>query len=464
MQNSHQKTSSLGAQPRGAFSTSMGALFATIGSAVGLGNIWKFPSLTGENGGAAFILVYLISTLLVGLPIMIAEISMGRAARANAIKTLQMLSPGKKSFWWLIGAMGAIASFLIMAFYSGVAGWVFAYLPKTLFGSILSTDPEVTTLAFNQLVSNPLASLVSQWVVLAFISVILIRGVSKGIENTTRRLIPLLFILLIIISIRSLTLPNAAEGLAFLFTPDFTKLTGQTILIAVGLAFFKLSIGMGTMITYGSYYTEDQNIPLSATRAMFSDLFVSLLAGIAIFPAVFAFGFQADVGPSLLFITIPAVFASMPFGNFFMVLFFFLTAIAATGAMLSLVEVPIAFLCEQFKFSRKKATLMTTGLLAVIGSLAALSNSTLADVTLFGMTFFELFDFATSNVFLPVGGLLIAIFAGWIWGAAKLKDALSNHKKLKNNGVILLFTVLLKFVTPVLVLIVLLDGLDLLPF
>ncbi len=462
MKKVDQINSPVTTQSRGAFTTSLGALFATIGSAVGLGNIWKFPSLAGENGGAAFILIYLISTLLVGLPIMIAEISMGRAARANAIKTLQLLSPNKKSLWWLIGAMGAVASFLIMAFYSEVAGWVFAYLPKAISGTILSTDPEVTSAAFNALVTNPIASLVSQWVVLAFISVILIRGVSKGIESTTRRLIPLLFILLIIIGIRSLTLPNAAEGLAFLFTPDFSKITGQTILIAVGLAFFKLSVGMGTMITYGSYYVDKQDIPISATRAMVSDLFVSLLAGIAIFPAVFAFDFKPDAGPSLLFITIPSVFASMPFGNFFMVLFFFLTAIAATGAMLSLVEVPIAFLCEQAKFSRMKATLMTTGLLAIIGSLAALSNSTLADVTLFGMTFFDLFDFASSNVLLPVGGLLIAIFAGWIWGRGKLKEALSNHGTLKNTMVVSVLSLLLRFITPVLVLLVLLNGLGLL--
>jgi neurotransmitter:Na+ symporter, NSS family len=449
---------------RGGFSTSLGALFATIGSAVGLGNIWKFPYLTGENGGAAFILVYLISTLLVGLPIMIAELMMGRAARANAIKTLQMLAPKKNSFWWLIGAMGALASFLIMAFYTEVAGWVFAYIPKAITGSILSTNPEVTSQAFTDLVTNPIPSLICQWVVLAFISVILIRGVAKGIENTTRRLIPLLFVLLIIIGIRSLTLPNAAEGLAFLFTPDFTKITAQTILIAVGLAFFKLSVGMGTMITYGSYYVDDQNIPTSATRAMLSDLFISLLAGIAIFPAVFSFGFQPDAGASLLFITIPSVFASMPLGNIFMVLFFFLTAIAATGAMLSLAEVPIAFLEEKLNLSRTKATLITTGLLALIGSTAALSSSTLADVTVFGKTFFDLFDFATSNIMLPLGGLFIAIFTGWVWGPEKIKAALSNHGALKNDAIVSIIIILLRYVTPVLVLVVLLDGLNLLPF
>lgn len=450
--------------PRGGFSSTLGALFATIGSAVGLGNIWKFPYLAGENGGAAFIIVYLLSTLLVGLPVMIAEIMLGRAAHANAIDTLRKLSPSKKSGWWLVGAMGALASFLIMAFYTEVAGWVFAYIAKAVSGSILSTDPAVTSRAFTDLVSNPWLALICQWIVLIFISVILIRGVSKGIEATTKRLIPLLFVLLVIVGIRSLTLPGASQGLTFLFTPDFSKLTAEAVLVALGLAFFKLSIGMGTMITYGSYYKEDQNIPLSTVRVMLSDLGISLLAGIAIFPAVYAFGFEPNAGASLLFITIPAVFASMPLGNIFVVIFFFLAAIAATGAMLSLLEVPIAFLCEQFHFSRTKSTIATTLMLAVIGSLAALSSSTLANVTIFGKTFFDLFDYLTSNIMLPVGGLFIAIFAGWVWGPKKIQAALSNQGKLNNPTVIKVITILLRYITPLLVLLVLLDGLNLLPF
>jgi NSS family neurotransmitter:Na+ symporter len=452
------------APARGGFSSTLGALFATIGSAVGLGNIWKFPYLTGENGGAAFIIVYLLSTLLVGLPIMIAEIMLGRAAHANAIDTLRKLAPKKSFPWWIIGAMGALAAFLIMAFYSEVAGWVFAYIVKAFSGSILSTDPAVTSQGFTSLVSSPWLSLICQWVVLIVVSFVLIRGVSKGIEATTRRLIPILFVLLIIVGIRSVTLPGASQGLAFLFTPDFTKLTGDAVLIALGLAFFKLSIGMGTMITYGSYYRDDQNVPVSAIRAMGSDLLVSLLAGIAIFPAVFAFGYQPDAGASLLFITIPSVFASMPLGNIFMVVFFILAAIAAMGAMLSIMEVPIAYLSEQFSLSRTKATLITAGLLALIGSTAALSNSVLADVKVLGFTFFDLFDYLTSNIMLPIGGLLIAIFVGWVWGPEKIKSALTNQGTLKNQALVNVIIILLRYVTPLLVLVVLLDGLNLLPF
>jgi neurotransmitter:Na+ symporter, NSS family len=443
---------------RDAFTTSLGVIAATLGSAVGLGNIWKFPSLTGANGGAAFLLVYLLATLLVGLPVMISEIMMGRQAKADAITTLQKLSPNRLP-WWLIGAAGGVAAFLILAFYTEVAGWVFAYIYQSGAGGVLSTDPAVTSGVFTNLITNPLASLLWQWIVLALISAIIIMGVSKGIERVTKRLMPLLFLLLLVICVRSLTLPGAGEGLAFLFRPDFSRLTGGAFLIAMGLAFFKLSIGMGTMITYGSYFRKDQNIPATATKVMLADLTVSILAGIAIFPAVFAFGFEPGAGPSLLFITIPAVFASMPFGQVFMMLFFILAGIAATGAMLSLLEVPVAFLTERAHLSRVKATLLTTGALALIGSTAALSSSLLADFTILEMTFFDLYDYLTSNILLPLGGIFICLFVGWVLGFDRVKAALSNGGELKNEKVLRGLFFIIKWISPVLVLLVLLNGL-----
>ena len=277
----------------------------------------------------------------------------------------------------------------------------------------------------------------------------------------TKRLMPILFVILVIICIRALTLPGAGEGLRFLFKPDFSAVTWGTLLVAMGLAFFKLSVGMGTMITYGSYFRDDQNIPLTATRVMLADLLVSLLAGIAIFPTVFTYGFAPDAGPSLLFITMPAVFASMPAGGVFMVLFFLLAAVAATGAMLSLFEVPVAVLAERTRLSRRGATWVTFGALALVGSLAALSNSALADVTLFGKTFFDLFDYATQNITLALGGLFICLFAGWRWGAAEIRKALSNEGTLKNGAVVSGFIGVAKFVTPILVFLVLLNGLGL---
>lgn len=444
---------------RDTFTTRIGVIAATLGSAVGLGNIWKFPFLTGVNGGAAFVATYIVCTLLVGLPVMITEQTLGRSARADAIQTLKKLAPNQ--LWWLVGASGILAAFLIMAFYSEVAGWVFAYVVKSAGGAILSTSPEVTKNAFGALVSSPWASLVWQWIVLGFIAVIIMAGVSKGIERMTTRLMPALFAILLIVCIRSITLPGAAEGVRFLFKPDFSKVTGATVLTALGLSFFKLSVGMGTMTTYGSYFVEDQNIPGTASRVMLSDLLVSVLAGMAIFPAVFAFGFEPDAGPNLLFITIPAVFSAMPLGRLFMTLFFILAGIAATGAMLSLFEVPVAYFEGTLGWSRKKATLLTLAGLVLFGSAAALSGSTLGDFKLFGMTMFDLFDYVTSCVLLPLGGLFLCLFVGWKCRWEDIRDELSNHGTLKNEGIIKAFYLVVKFVTPLLVLGILLQGLNL---
>jgi neurotransmitter:Na+ symporter, NSS family len=442
---------------RDAFTTSLGVLAATLGSAVGLGNIWKFPYLAGVNGGAAFLILYLVSTLLVGLPVMIAELTIGRRARADAITSLRKLAPRRP--WWLVGVAGVAAAFLILAFYTEVAGWVFAYIFKSALGGLASADPQVTGGVFSALVGSPLQSLVWQWIVLAIICVIIIAGVSRGIEAMTKRLMPILLVLLLIVDIRSLTLPGAAAGLRFLFQPDFTKVTGSVILAAMGLSFFKLSVGMGTMITYGSYFREDQDIPGTALRVMLSDVTISILAGVAIFPAVFAFGFKPNAGPSLLFITIPAVFSSMPLGQVFMPLFFILAAIAATGAMLSLLEVPVAYLVGQRGWSRVWATIATTLALALIGSTAALSGSVLAGVKPFGLTFFDLYDYVTSNLLLPVGGFFLCLFIGWYWGYGELKRALTNDGALANTRTVRAFFGVVKVVSPVLVFLVLLNGL-----
>lgn len=443
---------------RDGFTSSFGVLAATLGSAVGLGNIWKFPYLTGTNGGAGFLVVYVLATLLVGLPVMISEIMLGRKAKRDAVTTLATLAP-KGQPWWLIGAFGVFSAFLIMAFYSEVAAWVFAYIFKAIGGEILSRDPKVTSGAFSALIADPKQSLLWQWAVLALIGGILLLGVSKGIEAVTKKLMPLLFVLLVLIGVRSLMLPGASQGLAFLFTPDFSKITPAVMLTAVGLAFFKLSIGMGTMITYGSYFRDDQNIPATTFRVMCADLFVSLLAGIAIFPAVFAFGFQPAAGPSLLFITIPAVFASMPLGHVFMVVFFVLTAIAATGAMLSILEVPVSVLSERFGISRVKSTVINLLLLAVVGSGCALSNSLTADVKIFGMTLFDLFDFLTSNVLMPLGGIFLCLFTGWVWKYERFRDALSNGGVLSNETLLKPLFFVVRIVSPALILVVMLKGL-----
>jgi neurotransmitter:Na+ symporter, NSS family len=443
---------------RDSFTTGIGVIAATLGSAVGLGNIWKFPALTGLNGGAAFIIVYLLSTLMAGLPVMIAELMLGRRSKSDALTTFKVLHP-KQGSWALIGAAGVLSAFLILAFYTEVAGWVFAYVFKAASGSVLSTDPKVTSAAFEKLITDPFQAILWQCIVLVFVGGIIVLGVSKGIESTTKKLMPILFLILVMIGIRSLMLPGAGAGLNFLFHPDFSKVTGAVVLTAMGLAFFKLSVGMGTMITYGSYFRDDQNIPVTALRVMLADLTVSILAGIAIFPAVFTYGFKPEAGPSLLFITIPAVFSQMPFGNIFVVLFFVLGSIAATGAMLSIMEVPVAYLHQRFALSRLKATSLTVVLLALIGSTAALSNSTLAGFKLFGMTMFDLYDFITSNLLMPLGGLFICLFVGWVWGEEKVRAALSNDGDLHNSAMISTFFFIVRYVAPITIVVILLRGL-----
>jgi NSS family neurotransmitter:Na+ symporter len=443
---------------RDSFTSSFGVLVATLGSAVGLGNIWKFPALTGGNGGASFLFIYLIATLLVGLPIMMCELSLGRATKTNMVTTMVNLAPKGKP-WWLVSIVGLAAATFILAFYTEVAGWVFAYLLKAVSGDTISTDVNAADLAFTTLISSPGQALIWQWVVLIFIGTIITFGVSRGIEAVAKKLMPILFLLLIGLCIRSLTLPGASEGLRFLFYPDFSKINSAVILAALGLAFFKLSIGMGCMMTYGSYFTDDQNIPLTATRVMFADLFVSLLAGIAIFPAVFAFGFAPEAGPSLVFMTIPAVFASLPFGHLFMALFFILTAIAATGAMLSILEVPVSVLSERWNIPRRRATFLVLLLIALLGAPAALSKSLMADQTLFGMNFFDFYDFLSSNLLLPLCGLGIAVFVGWVWGYQKWHMAISNQGTLNNQRTSRIFFFLAKYTAPLAVIIILLHGL-----
>ncbi|NOK59275.1 MAG: Na+-dependent transporter, SNF family [Chloroflexi bacterium AL-W] len=446
---------------REGFITGMGIAAATLGAAVGLGNIWKFPFLTGANGGAAFLIIYLMSTILIGLPIMISEILLGQRAKGDVVTTLIKMAP-KGQPWWLIGIAGILSSFLILAFYTEVVAWVFAYVFKAVSGVLLSTDPDTNMAVFNQLITDPVQSLVWQWVVLFAIGCIVLLGVAKGIEQTTKWLMPILFVLLVVVSIRGLTLPGAGEGLSFLFQPDFSKVTSPMILTAMGLAFFKLSIGMGAMMTYGSYYRNDQHIPLTATGMMVGDLVVSLLAGIAIFPAVFAFGFEPDAGPGLLFVTIPAVFASMPLGSVFVVLFFVLAAVAPIGAMISMLEVPVAFLRGRMGLTRLHATLITIALLAIVGSTVALSNSTLAHFQPFDMTTFDFYDFLTSNILLPLAGLFICLFVGWSWGFSEMQQTLSLSDTRWNRYLTIVLYGIIKFVTPTLVMIILLSGLNLL--
>jgi len=447
------------------FSSGLAVFFATLGSAVGLGNIWKFPYLTGENGGGAFLFVYLICVFFIGLPVMIAEFYVGRKARQNAVGAFDKLAPG--SPWKVIGFMGVLASYLIMFFYSCVAGWVYAYIFKALRGDFTAIATEGVQSIFGQAVVSPLPPLVWQWIVLAVVAIILICGVQKGIERITKTLLPVLFLLIIICDIRSLTLSGAREGLDFLFRVDFSKITPPVILTALGLAFFKLSLGMGCMITYASYFTENNNMIANSARVALSDTIVSLLAGIAIFPAVFSFGMQPGAGPGLLFMTIPLVFSQLPLGNILLTAFFILSSIAATTAMLSLVEVPVVYWTEQRGLPRTKSVILNTLIIAVFGVLATLSadkTSLLGNIQIFGKGFFDLFDYISSNILLPVGGLLIVMFVGYVVKRDEFTQELSNHGMLSNGSLIRTLLFVTKYITPILLVLVFLNSIGLLRF
>ncbi len=436
------------------FGTSLGAFTATVASAVGLGNIWKFPFLAGVNGGAAFVLTYLASVALVGVPVLVAEHAIGRKMRADAVRAYSAAVP-KERAWGLIGYAGVLAAFLIMSFYSDVAGWVFAYIPKAAAAAVRGSAP-LGGEVFGSLSSGVAEPLLWQAAVLVFVSVIVAGGVKSGIERATKLTMPILLILLIICDIRALTLPGAFGGVRFLFAPDFSKLTGSVVLSALGLAFFKLSLGMGTMTTYGSYMPDSTRLVPNAARVALADTLVSVLAGLAIFPAVFAFGFEPSSGPSLLFVSIPAVFSKMPLGAFFTVAFFALTALAATGAMISLIEVPVAWLCGATRLRRGAAVAVTAAVIFAFGALATLSLGPLADVKIVGRTFFDLFDYVQQNLLLPLGGLAIALVAGWRLSAADLSAELGKGgASPAANRLIMAF---IKFVAPALIVVVFLNG------
>ena len=413
--------------------------------------------MTGQNGGAAFVFVYLICVALIGLPLIIAEFIIGRRAKANNVGAFKKLAPATP--WFLTGVAGVAAAFLIMFFYTDVAGWVYSYAFKGLTGGLSHARAAQTAEIFSKYTGSVAGPVAWQWIVLVVISIIIIAGVTKGIERMTKTLLPILFVLLLICDARALTLPGAMAGVEYLFKPDFAKITAPVVLAALGLAFFKLSVGMGAMTTYGSYMGRKENMPSIAIKVAFADTLVSLLAGLAIFPAVFAFGFKPDAGPSLLFITIPAVFQTMPFGQVFLTMFFVLAAIAATGAMISLLEVPVAYFTEERHWSRPTATIVSAGVMGVVGTLATLSTSVLSKTMVLGKTFFDLFDFASSNILLPIGGIFICLFVGWKLGPAAIVDEASNGGILRNTTFLRVFRVLIRYVAPIAILLVLLNGL-----
>ncbi|MDC1106423.1 sodium-dependent transporter [Prolixibacteraceae bacterium] len=430
---------------RDGFSSRFGVIAAAAGSAIGLGNIWRFPYVLGENGGGAFFLVYMAFILMLGVPLMLTEMSIGRAGQRNPYGTFRLLAP--KTKWYLVGVMGVAVAFLILSFYSAVAGWTLQYLYDAVTNSFEGKSSSELSGMFDSFTSSAYAPSMWTLVFLVMTGSVVVAGIEKGIEKYTKVLMPLLFVIIIILDIRAVTLDGAGAGLKFLFQPDFSKLDSKAVLEALGQAFFSLSLGMGTIITYGSYIGKKENLISSATSVSLADTAIAVLAGVAIFPAVFAFGIQPDSGPGLVFITLPNVFQQMPGGYYFSVLFFFLLVIAALTSSISLLEVVVSYFTEELKISRAKATVISFISVGIFGVLCSLSSGPLKDVKIFDKTVFGLFNYVSSNVLLPAAGFLIVLFAGWKWARKSVSDEVLGEGKAE-TPLFKMFMFIIKFIAP----------------
>ena len=412
------------------FGSKIGAILAAAGSAVGLGNIWRFPYEAGNHGGAAFILVYLACVFILGMPIMIAEFTVGRRAKASTGKAFGILAPGTQ--WKWLGRLGVLSGLLILGYYSVVAGWTLEYIITSLSNGFAGKGPEDYVAIFQNFSQDPVRPVVWCLVFLFLTHFVIVKGVKEGIEKSSKVMMPVLFILILVLAVCSMSLPNASKGLEFLLKPDFSKVNADVFLGAMGQAFFSLSLGMGCLSTYASYFGSDTQMGKTALSVGVIDTMVAILAGLIIFPAAFSVGIQPDAGPSLIFITLPNVFqqafGGVPFlAMIFSLMFYVLLALAALTSTISLHEVVTAYLNEQFGISRGRAAVWVTGFCVVTGVLSSLSLGVWDD-KFFGLGFFDLLDFVTAKLMLPLSGLLVSLFVGWY-----LKRSLS-YEELTNYG------------------------------
>ena len=412
------------------FGSKIGAILAAAGSAVGLGNIWRFPYEAGNHGGAAFILIYLACVFVLGMPIMIAEFTVGRRAKASTGKAFGILAPGTQ--WKWLGRLGVLSGLLILGYYSVVAGWTLEYIVTSVSNGFANKGPEDFVAIFQNFSQDPVRPIVWCLTFLFLTHFVIVKGVKDGIEKSSKVLMPILFILILVLAVCSMSLPDAGKGLEFLLKPDFSKVNADVFLGAMGQAFFSLSLGMGCLSTYASYFGSDTQMGKTALSVGVIDTLVAILAGLIIFPAAFSVGIQPDAGPSLIFITLPNVFqqafGGVPFlAMIFSLMFYVLLALAALTSTISLHEVVTAYLNEQFGISRGRAALWVTGFCVVTGVLSSLSLGVWDD-KFFGLGFFDLLDFVTAKLMLPLSGLLVSLFVGWY-----LKRSLS-YEELTNYG------------------------------
>ena len=443
---------------RDSFGSRFGALVAMAGSAVGLGNLWRFPYLVGENGGAAFIIVYILLSFMICLPIFVSEFVVGRRSQKNAYSAFRDLSGG--SAWKWVGLMTVIVPLIVLSYYSVIGGWSIEYLLKSVTFSFTAgeTQSAMSTM-FGDFVSSTWGPLGCLTAFLLATTVIVMVGIKDGIEKFSKIMMPLLFFIVLAIAVYSLTLPGAGKGVDYLFNPDFSKIDGKSIAAALGQAFFSLSLGFGTILTYASYVDKKENIMFQSTATAVSDLLFALIAGVAIMPAVFAFGIDPQSGPGLVFETLPYVFSQMPAGGFIAILFFLALLVAALTSSISMLEVAVAFLVEEKKFSRSAACAVLFALCMVVAVLCSLSFGPLADVQLSGRSIFDFFDNLSSNILMTLGSLLTVLFVGWRMKKTDIYDEFTNGGTLSTNAKIFgVLWFLIRYICPIAVAIVFLMG------
>jgi len=436
-------------EDRGQWGSTAGFVLAAAGSAIGLGNIWRFPYVTGTNGGAAFVIIYLACVLFVCLPYLLAELVLGRHTQRNPVGAIAAIK--RRTPWPLVGGLGVLTGVFILSYYAVIAGWAFGYIFKSAIAPALPHE----AIAASPALSIPLFA-----VFLVLTVLVVVGGVEHGIERWAKILMPVLLLLMLLVIVRGLTLDGARAGLEFFLKPDFSVVNGKTVLAALGQAFFSLSLGMGAIITYGSYLPKSANLWISGSSVALFDTLIALLAGFMIFPAVFAMGKDPAEGPTLIFVVLPEIFAHMPLGTLVAVLFFILLSIAALTSTVSLLEVVTAFFVDERRWSRKHAVWVVGAVTFVVGLPSALSqgaDTTLSEMTFFGNTsFLYIMDFLWGNLSLAVGALLLSIFVGWVWGVARAGEEL-RHGSAAGPGLVRLWGFFIRWVCPVVILIVLLN-------
>ena len=444
---------------RAQFVTRIGAIAATVGSAVGLGNIWRFPYEAGKNGGGAFLLIYIGCVLLVGIPVVVSEFIIGRGTHKNVAGALKQLAPGTKWHW--MSYMGILASLMILSFYSVVCGWIIEYLFQAVSGNLSGHSAQDYTNMFNAFVANPWRTVMWTVLFLCINFFVLRRGIKKGIEKVANFMMPVLFVILLVFIAYALTLPGATKGLKFLFFPDFSHLSPKVAIGAMGQAFFSLSVGLSCLLTYASYFKDSDSLAKNATIVAVLDTLVAILSGMMIFPVVFSFGMQPEAGPKLVFEILPNIFQQLPCAYLWSVMFFLLLFFASITSTISMSEISITFMVEEHQLSRKNATLLNTGIGIAFGTLCALSFSVLSDFTIFGKTLFDLFDFVSSNILLPLGGVFFAWFVGWYVDKKFVDNELTNHGATKVSIWRRPLFFCIRYFAPIAIIIIFLYGLGL---